>query len=556
MTFLHTNDVHARYEQYNKYGSSCTESDASQGQCFGGYARLAAAIKSLRAQNPDSLLLDGGDQYQGTLYFYKYGGNITSHFMNWVGYDVMTIGNHEFDREIEGLVSFLKAVNFSVVSANIDTSLEPDVTGLFRKSVVRTVAGRSVGIIGYTTEDTPFITSSGKLVFNSVTDSVTAEVQRLLRSGTEIIIAVGHAGFTVDKQVANIPGVDIVIGGHSNTFLYTGDPPSQEVPLGDYPHVVTRDDGTRGLVVQCYTMGKYLCVLSVTFSDAGDVIAYSGSPMLMNASVEQDLETMAELAPWKQGVANMTDTVVGRTLVNLEGDFTVCRARECNLGNVVADSMVFQNLRHPDELHWNDVSIALANGGAVRSSIGKGEITIADVISVLPFGNTIDAITLKGRHLRAALEHSVARLDPCLTENLFGGFLQVSGMRVRYNLTNPVGQRVVSVEVLCTKCHVPEFTTLDPDETYKLIVSSFIAKGGDGYSVIRDNLIEHHLLGDLDSDVLTEYVKAVSPIYKGIEGRIEFVDNSDVCDPISASVSHRPFRQLFLSVCLVSMYFR
>nr|KAG5704022.1 hypothetical protein BaRGS_032111 [Batillaria attramentaria] len=458
------------------------------------YARLVTAVRDKKNQFPNSLLLDGGDQYQGTLWFYKYWGNMTSHFMNWLGYDVMALGNHEFDRGIEGLTPFLKDVNFSIISANIDATLEPDVESRISKTVERTVGQQKIGIVGYTTEDTPDISSPGKLKFNSVVESVRQEVKRLQGEGINKIIALGHAGFTVDKQVAAIPGVDVVVGGHTNTFLYTGSPPSIEQPEGAYPFVVTKAGG-QALVVQDYTFGKYLGVLHVTFDDKGEVKSYSGNPMLLDSTVEQDNATVLELQPWKIGVEADTQKVVGRTLVNLNGSRFVCRVRECNLG----------------------------------------KITIANVVGVLPFQNTVDAIKIKGEHLRAALEHSVAKYDPCVRSDLFGGFLQVSGLRVQYDVRKPVGQRVVSVHALCTDCLIPEFRPLDDSATYKIIVQSFIAGGGDGYKVFRDNAISTDLLGDLDSDVLIEYIKKASPITQGLEGRIVFVDQSDQCMSTKAS---------------------
>nr|KAG5704020.1 hypothetical protein BaRGS_032109 [Batillaria attramentaria] len=470
LTILHTNDIHARY------------------------ARLVTAVRDKKNQFPNSLLLDGGDQYQGTLWFYKYGGNVTSHFMNWLGYDVMALGNHEFDRGIEGLTPFLKDVNFSVISANIDASLVPDVNSHVSKTVVLTVGGQRVGIVGYTTEDTPNIASPGDVKFNSVVESVRQEVERLQGEGINKIIALGHAGFTVDKQVAAIPGVDVVVGGHTNTFLYTGNPPSIEQPEGDYPFVVTKDGG-QALVVQDYTFGKYLGVLHVTFDDMGQVKTYSGNPMLLDSTVKQDNATLVELQPWKSGVEAETQKVVGRTLVNLNGSRYVCRVRECNLGNLVADGLVQQNLKHPDEIKWNDVSIGLMNSGGIRDSIERGPITIANVLGVLPFQNTVDAMEIKGEHLRAALEYSVSKYDPCAQTDLFGGFLQVSGLRVQYDMRRPVGQRVVSAHALCTDCLVPEFRPLDDSAIYKMVLPSFIARGGDGFTVLRDNAISVDLLG-------------------------------------------------------------
>lgn len=534
LTILHTNDVHARYEQFNKLGSSCSQLEDTNGECFGGYARLVAAVKSLRARYPNSLFLDGGDQYQGTLWFYQYGANITSTMMNWAKYDVTTLGNHEFDRKVSGLLPFLHDVRFNVVSSNIDNSNVPEMQGLFNKSVVKVVAGVKIGIVGYTTEDTPIISEPEKLIFNSVLESVTAEVQKLKQAGVKIIIALGHAGYSVDLEVAKIQDVDIVVGGHTDTFLYTGPPPSIEVPVDVYPKVVNRTDGN-ALVVQDFTWAKYLGILHVTFDDEGKIVRFSGNPQLQNSSIIPDNDTVALMQPYKLGLESLSKSVVSRTLVKLEGDRTVCRQRECNLGNVFADAYVYRNLRFPDQQQWNDVAIAVVNGGSVRASIQKGNITVGDVTSVMPFANTVDTGKLKGKHLRLAFEHSVERLNPCNQADLFGGFLQISGIKVVYDMRRPVGKRVVSLDILCTRCEIPKYEPLDPEKVYKVVLSSFVARGGDGYTDIQDNLIDHQIIEDLDSDVLTEYLRARSPVYQAVEGRISFLDNSNVCGASGAA---------------------
>nr|KAG5704024.1 hypothetical protein BaRGS_032113 [Batillaria attramentaria] len=496
------------------------------------YARLVTAVKELKAEYPNHLVLDAGDQYQGTLWFYKYGGNVTSHFMNWLGYDAMTLGNHEFDRGPEGLLPFLEKVNFSVVDCNVDGSLVPHFMDHINKSVVLTVDGQKIGVVGYTTQDTPGISAPGDVKFKDVMTSVRDEVKVLADKGINKIIALGHAGYTMDKQVAKIPGVDVVVGGHSHTFLYTpedGTYPSIEEPEGPYPTVVTQEDDVEVLVVQDYTMAKYLGVIHVTFDDEGHVKSYSGHPMLLNGSVAQDNATLKELEPWKAGVLAETKQEVGETWVHLEGDRTVCRRKECNMGNLIADAMIFDNLRQHDNESWNDVSIAIMNSGGIRNSIEPGKITIADVLHVQPFQNTIVVIQIKGEHLRAALEHSVAGYNPCDRTNLPGAFLQFSGMRVQYDMRKPAGKRVVSALVLCTQCLVPKFVPLDDSAVYKVVLPSFTADGGDDYGVIKNNIVHEDKFDSLDSDVLVNYVKHEEKIIQGLEGRIVFVDNSDEC---------------------------
>ncbi|XP_030854118.1 5'-nucleotidase [Strongylocentrotus purpuratus] len=527
LTVLHTNDVHSRVEQFNKYGSECDPDEARDGECFGGAARRGTKVREIRESVPNVLLLDGGDQYQGTMWFFIYKGAAASHFMNMIGYDAMAIGNHEFDNEPEGLRPFLLNTTFPVLSCNIDASAEPSINGLFQKSVIRELSGERIGLIGYTYFKTHEISSSGECIFYPEIERIQIEVDAFRQAGINKIIAVGHSGIKTDLEIARmVEGVDVVIGGHTDTFLYTGDPPSSEIPYGDYPQVVNdQQGGGRALVVQDYTFGKYLGRLNITFNDEGEVIAYEGNPILMDSSIEQDQAILDEIEEWAGVVRNSSVMFVGISHAFLEGERTMCRARECNLGNLVSDAMVSQNNKNPDELRWNDVGIALMNAGSIRASISQGDITIGDIANVLPFGNTVDVLELRGIHLLEALENAVIMFD---LDTLDGRFLQVAGLRVTYSLAREPGSRVVSAEAICTNCTVPHYEPLDVERVYKIVTNSFLAGGGDGYTVVRDNKM-NHVTGNLDSAVFAEYIQRLTPVAPALEGRV-IVLEEDVID--------------------------
>nr|XP_054753897.1 snake venom 5'-nucleotidase-like [Lytechinus pictus] len=512
LTVLHTNDVHARIEQFNKYGSECSQEDAEDGACFGGVARRATKVKEIRNRVTNVLLLDGGDQYQA---------NCISFFAH-----TQALGNHEFDNEPEGLRPFLLNTTFPVLSCNIDASAEPSINGLFQKRITRVLSGETIGIIGYTYFKTHEISSSGECIFHPEVQKIQEEVDALGKEGINKIIAVGHSGINIDLEIAqNVIGVDVVVGGHTDTFLYTGTPPSTEVPSGDYPLVVDQKGGGRALVVQDYTFGKYLGNLDVTFNDAGEVIAYGGNPVLLDYTVTEDQTILEEVEKWAGLVRNSSAMFVGISHAFLEGDRTMCRARECNLGNLIADAMVSQNNKNPDELRWNDVGIALMNGGSIRASISQGDITIGDIANVLPFGNTVDVLELRGIHLLEALENAISMYD---LQTLDGRFLQFSGMRVTYSLARKPGSRVVLAEALCTNCTVPHYEPLDTKRVYKIVTNSFLAGGGDGYTVVRDNKM-NHVTGNLDSAVFAEYIQRLSPVAPALEGRVTVLTD-DVVD--------------------------
>ncbi|XP_019621174.1 PREDICTED: 5'-nucleotidase-like [Branchiostoma belcheri] len=524
LTVLHTNDVHSRIEEVDTTGGSCSAAEATAGECYGGMARMAAKVREIRHYDDNALLLDGGDQFQGTPWFTEFHGLASSRFMNKLQYNAMSAGNHDFDNGVAGIVLFLLNVTFPVLACNIDASREPTMQGLILPSVVLDIGEEKVGIVGYITKNTPVFSPTGNLVFLDEVESVQAEVTKLLGQGVNKIIALGHAGYSKDQDVARrVSGVDAVVGGHTNTFLYTGAPPSSEIPLGPYPLIVHSevDPGRQVPVVQAYAYGKYLGYLRLTFDGRGDLVRWSGNPILLDNSVPKDPEVLEMVTDLKKRL-NHTKEVIGRTNVFLQGVYETCTVMECNMGNLITDAMVHQNIKYPDEMNWNDVAIAVYNSDSIRASMRIGVIDIESVLFTLPFGNTFDIVELRGEHLHEAFEHSGSRWSS-------GEFLQVSGILVKYDLTKPRGSRVVSLEARCTRCDVPEFTPVQTDAVYKLILPSHLANGERGYSMIADNKLSHHIPELLDSDMLIGYIRAMSPITTGLDRRITFADEAPPC---------------------------
>lgn len=520
LTILHTNDVHSRFEQYTLHDGRCPRD--FDGNCFGGLARRSTMIKRTRNESENVILLDAGDQYQGTPWFFYYKGKAACHFMNHLRYDAMSLGNHEFDNDIEGLIPFLTNVTFPVVCANINSDKVPELNGLIDRSTVLRFGRQRIGVVGYLTKETPALAKTGKLIFEDEVKSVQKEVDRLTEDGVNIIIGLGHAGFVVDKDIATkVKGMDIVIGGHTNTFLYTGSPPSTEIPEGPYPLVVTQENGEKVLVLEAFAFGKYLGYLQATFNDDGKVVKWNGNPILLDKSVEQDSEIEEELSSWSEGVQTSYSSVVGSTSVHLDGKFESCRLQECVLGNLITDAMV-------DHYHgngsgkWTKLRIAVMNGGGIRSSIAKGNITYGDVLQAMPFGNGIDIVELLGNDLIKVLEFSVA--DYSLTKRS-GRFLQVSGLIVTYDLRKESLVRVQKVMVVCEKCKDRHFDRIDVNTVYQVALPSYLVSGGDGFSVISKLYKQHYNLDDIDSNIVVDYLKNHSPVHPELENRIILITN-------------------------------
>ncbi|XP_051510746.1 5'-nucleotidase isoform X2 [Myxocyprinus asiaticus] len=524
LTLLHTNDVHARVEETNKDSGKCTKSP-----CFAGVSRRFTKIQEVRSKEKNVLLLDAGDQFQGTVWFNFYKGAEAAYFMNKLGYDAMALGNHEFDNGVDGLVEpFLQNVTFTVLSANIkaDNTIAPRISGYYFPYKIFTFNSEKVGVVGYTSVETPSLSLPGPhLQFEEEVAALQTQVDKLIALGVNKIIALGHSGFAVDQMIAKkVRGVDVVIGGHTNTFLYTGTPPSTEVPAGLYPFMVQSEDGRKVPVVQAYAFGKYLGFLKVMFDSNGDVVNSSGNPILLDSSITPDPVIQADLENWKKNLANYSSLYVGQTLVYLNGTFEECRFRECNLGNLICDAMVHNNIKYADEIQWNHVSSCILNGGAIRSPIDErnrnGTITMEDLISVLPFGGTSDLVQMNGSTLREVFEHSVHRYG-----GNTGEFLQVSGFQLVYDLSKPSGKRVKSVNVLCTECRVPHYEPLNPKKVYKVVLPSYLVDGGDGYSMIKEQKLKHDS-GNLDISVVASYISERKRVHPAVEGRIQLLNSS------------------------------
>lgn len=524
LVLLHTNDVHARVEETSKNSGTCGES----GECFAGVARRATMVKRIRNAEKNVLLLDAGDQFQGTVWFNFYKGAEAAHFMNKLHYDAMVFGNHEFDNGLDGLMKpFLQQIQCPIVSANIktDKTLAPTFGKYYQPYKILNVSSERVGVVGYTSRETPALSKPGPhLQFEDEVKALQLEVDKLQTLGVNKIIALGHSGFTVDKEIAKkVRGVDVVIGGHTNTFLYTGPQPSNEVPAGPYPFMVTSEDGQQVPVVQAYAFGKYLGRLDVTFDEAGKVLRAEGNPILLNSSIPQDPDILAEVEEWKKKMGDYSAQVVGKTLVFLNGSTEECRFRECNLGNLICDAMFDNTIGFKDGLQWNHVSACIFNGGGVRSSIDErtrnGSITMEDLIAVLPFGGTFDLVVLKGSTLRKAFEHSVRRYGQST-----GEFLQVSGFQVEFDLSKPPDHRVKTLNILCTNCRVPHYEPVQDQLLYKVVLPSFMVSGGDGFSMIKEEMLKHNS-GDLDISTVSNYIKQRKQVYPYVEGRIKIYNS-------------------------------
>ncbi|XP_017045842.1 apyrase isoform X2 [Drosophila ficusphila] len=404
--------------------------------------------------------------------------------------------------------------------ANMDCSHEPTMEGKYNKSMIIERSGRKIGVIGVILETTYDLANTGKVIFRNESDTIREEAKQLKEQGANIIIVISHCGYDVDKEIAANAGdwIDVIVGSHSHTFLYTGTPPGPHNPAGDYPTEVIHSSGHRVLIVQASAYARYVGNLVVYFDDNGDVLDYEGDPLYMDQSVEEDEEVLLAMQPWKVEVDEKGKVVVGTTKVDLTKDD--CNAGECNLGNFFCDAMVhsFVGLASYEEKAWTNVSAGIMNVGGLRVPLNKGNLTYAHMVSMSPFENTLVAYNLPGSKLVEALEWAVSKVD--LENGVTGSYinLQVSGIRVKYDYTKPIGSRVISVSVRCADCEVPKYEPLVSEKLYRLTSPNFLQEGNDGFSMLADATDVQ--VGVTDLDALLSYAEHLNPIYNGIEGRI------------------------------------
>ncbi|WP_394138203.1 5'-nucleotidase C-terminal domain-containing protein [Cytobacillus oceanisediminis] len=511
LSIMHTNDTHAHLDNV---------------------AKRVTAVKELREYNPSALLLDAGDVFSGTLYFNEFKGQADLEFMNLMGYDAMTFGNHEFDlgsspEGHQALADFVKGANFPMVSANVDFSNDELFNGIFQEDettddpeagniyngIIKEVDGEQVGIFGLTTEETSNISSPGSVEFENYIEEAEKAVAAFEEQGINKIIALSHIGYDDSAAVDNdlqlatlVDGIDVIVGGHSHSEL------TEPVLIEEDENGELKD---ATVIVQAYQYGDYLGALDVEFDDEGSVIGYAGELIEVDG-FEEDAEAAEMLKEYSVQIEEVKNTETGGVAAselpnprkNDDSNVSV-RNSETALGNLITDGM----LAKAKEFN-TDTVIAFQNSGGIRAAIDKGPITLGDVLTVMPFGNTLATMELTGAEIVQALEQSVSNAPG---EN--GGFLQVSGMKYTYDSSQPVGERVVSVEVEETP---GVFTALDESKTYTVATNAFTAKGGDSYAVFAKAYEAGRVtdLGVADWEIFSAYVAELGTVDPQIEGRI------------------------------------
>ncbi|MBZ9813713.1 bifunctional metallophosphatase/5'-nucleotidase [Mesorhizobium sp. CA7] len=505
LNILHFNDWHSRIEGNNKYESTCSADEETKGECIGGAGRLITAIaqerKKLEGQN--LLLLNAGDSFQGSLFYITYKGAAEEEFLNQIKPDAVTLGNHEFDDGETALVPYLDKAKFPIVSANVVPNDKSGAKDKIKPSIVVEVGGQKIGIVGAVTNDTPELASPGpNIAIADDVKSITAEVEKLKAQGINKIIAVTHIGYRRERDViAKIPGVDVVVGGHSHTLLSNTDPKAE----GPYPTMVDNPDGYKVPVVQAASYSKYLGEFKAVFDDNGVVKEASGAPIYLDKSITPDPAVLARIKELGAPIEALKNKEVAETTKAIDGSRENCRARECEMGNLVSDAIL-------DRTKGQGVEIVISNGGGLRASIDQGTVTMGEVLTVLPFQNTLATFKISGKDLVVGLENGLSQI-----EDGAGRFPQVAGIKYSFDRSvAPNAGRVKSVEVMENGAWTP----ISPDKQYLVATNNYVRQGGDGYKVFADKATDAYDYGPGLEQVVADYLGAHRPYTPKLDGRI------------------------------------
>ncbi|ODN30557.1 bifunctional UDP-sugar hydrolase/5'-nucleotidase [Fervidobacterium thailandense] len=481
ITVFHINDTHGRAWPFTD----------SAGNIIGGFATIATMIDAERKVNPNVLFLHAGDLNTGVPESDLLNALPDIFALNRMNLDAMAVGNHEFDKKRDVLLKQMAWAKFPFLSANIYKDGKP----FFTPYIIKELGGVKIAIVGFTTEHTRILEgpNSEDLEFKNVID-VAKNLIPELRKQAQVVIALTHLGVgqgysdlytTADQLAKEVSGIDLIIDGHSHTNM-------------DKPLVV---NGVP--IVQAFEWGKVLGRADIEV-EAGKVtkITWQAIPVVQSRVVGKDAagkniyqvvtkEAVYVKTPLdyfrKLGGAKL-DTVIGVTEIFLDGERANVRSKTTNLANLITDSMLWKT----------GADLALTNGGGIRASIKPGNITIRDVLTVLPFGNTLYVLEMKGSDLIKVFEYAAS------VPAGQGAFLQVAGCTYKSE-----GGKLVEVLV--------GGKPIDPEKVYKVVTNDYMAAGGDGYSMFKGQ--KGYNTYFVMADVVVEYIQQV------LKGRITSYDD-------------------------------
>lgn len=467
LTFLHFNDAY----------------QISPRRGLGGMGPMATLIQRERARAPQSVLTFGGDLISPSLLSGITKGAHMIEFANALRLQVAVLGNHEFDFGPEVLARRIGESKFPWLGANVlgaDGKVFPGVAA----TRILPMGPVKVGFFGLVTPEARLYIRGGTPVnFAPFLPAARAAVDQLRRDGAQLVVALTHMNLVEDQQlVREVRGVNLVLGGH------------EHIPITVYERGV--------LILKAGSDAEFLGVADLdVVIERGETRAIPSWRLVANYGVVADPAVQALVRRYEQQLEREMGQPIGTTEAPMDSHAATVRLREAAIGNLVADAI----------RGATGADVALVNGGGLRGNKeypAGSTISARDVFSEMPFGNVVLVLEAKGSDIKAMLEHGLSRAD-----REFGGFPQVSGVKVVFDPAKPAGQRIESVLV-------GEWA-LDPNRTYRLAVNDFLAAGGDGYAMLPGlkRIIDTNA-GPLMAGVVIDFIKQKGRIAPRVEGRI------------------------------------
>jgi 2',3'-cyclic-nucleotide 2'-phosphodiesterase (5'-nucleotidase family) len=476
---VHTNDVHARI----------VPADGGM-----GYSKLSTMLKMGRALTDNILVLDAGDVTHGTNLANMFEGETVGVLLDMLGYDAVAPGNHDFnygaDRLIEAARFAEEYTDLKVLSANV---LDENGYLLFQPYQVYDFNGFKIAVVGLTTPDTATKTHPKNVQGITFANEEIFEIGQMAidmaKQYVDYVIVLGHigmdpdgaSGLTTDKIVSKIKGIDLFIDGHSHTTLKEG------MKIGDTLVVQTGDYMKNLGLVQLHVKNGKVTATYPMLIPAADVLNAKDSALAKQygiTDVPNDPQVDEYVGFMSAQLSQKLNTLVATLPENLDGERANVRTKQTNLSKLITMAMTAES----------GADFTITNGGGIRASLKAGNVTMGDVINVLPFTNIITVVEVKGSDVYAALEHGYSKLPD---QN--GAFSQTD-LQVVYNRFAAPGKRILRV-LLNGKA-------IDRNATYKVATNDFMAAGGDGYTMFGKVLSE----GSLLSDVFIEFLKKNYPV--------------------------------------------
>lgn len=504
---VHSNDVHG---------------------AIAGYANMAALAAEYESQGAKVIVADAGDFSQGKVEVSSNKGLNAVKMMNAAGYDIATLGNHEFDYGYAQLKENLKEATFSTICCNI---LDENGKPAFEGSKVFDIDGLKVGFIGVNTPESQtkanpaLIKGLTWLAGDDMVKAVQAEADKLKAGGTDVIVVLSHLGVDSESKPnrstdlwAGLKGVDFIIDGHSHTVMEKGDnnEPIQSTGTAfENVGVIVIDNATKKI--------EKNMLVKVTEDSAKDEAV---------AKAAQDI-TDAINAEYGTVFAKSEVELNGDRSYNTKTDLYGNRDGETNLGDLITDSMVWSVKKTGGVTVDEKNIVAVTNGGGIRAAIKAGDVTKKDVNTVLPFGNTIAVVYVTGAELLEALEASTY----CSPDSAIGGFPQVSGINytvdaskaydandTTYPGSTYYGPKTIN-RVTIDSINGQAF---DAKATYAVITNNFLAAGGDTYYAFASASAQFDTGIPLDEALMdyitTELKGTIGEQYKAPQGRVSYTE--------------------------------